>query len=73
MRYIQDGALKAAIFSIVLFVNPLYLLVLLCYLYVFVSFAVFSKFALLTLANLEKAWFCLGRIEIAQCRLIGFT
>ena len=25
------------------------------------------------LANLEKAWFGLDRIELAQCRLIGFT
>ena len=34
-----------------------------------VSFALFSKFALLTLANLEKGCFCLDRIELAQCRL----
>ena len=27
------------------------------------NFAVFSKFALLTLANLEKGYFCLVRIE----------
>ena len=39
------------------------------YFYVYVGFALFSKFALLTLANFEKAWFGLDRIELAQCRL----
>ncbi len=39
--------------------------------FVSVSLAVFSKFAPLTLANFEKAWFGLDRIELAQCRLSG--
>ena len=51
---VLSATFKADMFSIVLFVNPLYLAVLLCYPYVFFSFVVFSKFALLTLANLEK-------------------
>ena len=39
----------------------------------FAVFAVFSKFAPLTLANFEKGHFCLDIIELAQCRSIGFT
>ena len=41
--------------------------------YVPVSFAVFSKFALLTLANFWKGIVLFNNIELAQCRLMGFT
>ena len=57
MRYIQDGT-----FSIVLLVIIMCLLIWHCYPYVFVGFAVFSKFALLVgwalLRNLNLLQFC---------------
>ena len=55
--YIQDDTLKSAMFSIVLFVVLMYLSVLLCFLYIFVSFAVFSKFALLRSQILKRVTF----------------
>ena len=45
-------------------------IVILLYLLVY-NFALFSKFAPLTLANFEKAWFGLDNIELAKCRLLG--